>query len=91
MTAENKSPENVHAKTDVPMPADRIRRQLRRILDSSAFGATQAQRSFLEFVVEKMLAGESDEIKGYTVATRVFGRREDFDQATDPIVSIPWL
>jgi adenylate cyclase len=88
MTAENKSPENVHAKTDVPMPADRIRRQLRRILDSSAFGATQAQRSFLEFVVEKMLAGESDEIKGYTVATRVFGRREDFDQATDPIVSI---
>jgi hypothetical protein len=42
MTAENKSPENVHAKTDMPMPADRIRRQLRRILDSSAFGATQA-------------------------------------------------
>jgi adenylate cyclase len=35
-----------------------------------------------------MLAGESEEIKGYTVATRVFGRREDFDQATDPIVSI---
>ena len=88
MTAENKSPENVHAKTDMPMPADRIRRQLRRMLESSAFKATRAQRAFLEFVVEKALAGESEEIKGYTVATRVFGRREDFDQATDPIVSI---
>ena len=38
--------------------------------------------------MRKTLAGESEEIKGYTVATRVFGRREDFDQATDPIVSI---
>ena len=88
MTVENESPENAHVKTDVPMTADRIWRQLRRILDSSAFGATQAQRAFLEFVVEKALAGESEEIKGYTVATGVFGRREDFDQATDPIVSI---
>jgi TolB-like protein len=88
MTAENKTPENARAKTDLPMSADRIRRQLRRILDSSAFKATQAQRAFLEFVVEKVLTGESAEIKGYTVATRVFGRREDFDQATDPIVSI---
>jgi hypothetical protein len=38
--------------------------------------------------VGKALPGEADEIKGYTVATRVFGRREDFDQSTDPIVSI---
>jgi TolB-like protein len=88
MTAKNKPPENVRAKTDLPMDADRIRRQLRRILDSSAFGATHAQKAFLEFVVEKALAGKSEEIKGYTVATRVFGRRADFDQATDPIVSI---
>jgi TolB-like protein len=88
MTAKNKTPENPHTETDWPMPANRIRRQLRRMLDSPAFGATQAQRAFLEFVVEKALTGDSAEIKGYTVATRVFGRREDFDQATDPIVSI---
>jgi len=70
------------------MPADRIQRQLKRILASPAFRASDAQRAFLEFVVKKTLAGESKEIKGYTVATRVFGRRQDFDQATDPIVSI---
>jgi adenylate cyclase len=38
--------------------------------------------------VETVLAGRSHEIKGYTVATRVFGRGQDFNQATDPIVSI---
>jgi adenylate cyclase len=38
--------------------------------------------------VETALAGRSHEIKGYTVATEVFGRGEDFNQATDPIVSI---
>jgi adenylate cyclase len=38
--------------------------------------------------VETALAGRSHEIKGYTVATQVFGRGEEFNQATDPIVSI---
>jgi adenylate cyclase len=38
--------------------------------------------------VETALAGRSHEIKGYTVATQVFGRGDEFNQATDPIVSI---
>jgi len=88
MTTEDETPEEDDVKTDLTMSADQIRGQLRRILASPEFRATEAQRAFLEFVVEKALAGESEEIKGYTVATRVFGRREDFDQATDPIVSI---
>ena len=88
MAVENDSPENIHAKAGLPMPAGRIRRQFKRILASPAFRASDAQRALLEFVVKKTLAGESKEIKGYTVATRVFGRRQDFDQATDPIVSI---
>lgn len=65
-----------------------VREQLRRLLDSPEFHATDAQRAFLEYVVEKTLADQVAEIKGYTIATRVFGRREDFDQARDPIVSI---
>jgi len=67
---------------------EEIQKQLRRILDSPELHATDQQRKFLEFVVTETIAGRSYEIKGYTVATRVFGRREDFDQATDPIVSI---
>jgi TolB-like protein/Flp pilus assembly protein TadD len=65
-----------------------IMRQMTQILESPDFRATKLQRAFLEFVVTKTIAGESDEIKGYTVATEVFDRNEDFDQSVDPIVSI---
>jgi len=73
---------------DSALSIDKIQHQLKRILDSQEFHATEQQRKFLEFVVTETLCGKADEIKGYTVATRVFGRRENFDQATDPIVSI---
>jgi TolB-like protein len=73
--------------TSLPAP-ESIRQQLNRILTSPEFGATDTQRSFLTFVVETSLSGRAHEIKGFTVATRVFGRGENFDQATDPIVSI---
>ena len=43
---------------------------------------------FLRFVVEETLAGREHRLKGYTIATRVFGRGDDFDAAQDPIVSI---
>ena len=68
--------------------AESIRQQLNRILASPEFKATDVQKSFLTFVVKTALAGRSHEIKGYSVATQVFGRGEDFNQATDPIVSI---
>lgn len=44
--------------------------------------------NFLRFIVEKTLTGESGDIKGYTVATEVLGRKTDFDPNLDPIVRI---
>ncbi|MGB6291025.1 MAG: hypothetical protein WBF36_12925, partial [Desulfobulbales bacterium] len=67
--------------------AEEIQQQLQRILNSPDFNATPQQRAFLDFVVNQTLAGNSHCIKGYTVATQVFGRDENFDQAIDPIVS----
>ena len=58
------------------------------ILASSDFHATKQQKDFLRFVVSETLAGRSHEIKGYTVATSVFGRDANFDPRQDPIVSI---
>jgi adenylate cyclase len=43
---------------------------------------------FLCFVVEKTLSGGAQEIKGYTVATEVMGRKADFDAVKDTIVRI---
>ena len=67
---------------------DAISLQLERMLTRPDFKATPQQVALLKYVVEKTLAGNADEIKGYTVATEVFGRRSDFDQNIDPIVSI---
>ena len=76
-----------HVEKNPALSAEKIQRQLERILDSPEFHATARQREFLRFVVTESLFGRSEEIKGYTIATQVFGRK-DFDQATDPIVSI---
>jgi adenylate cyclase len=76
------------AGQDHVLAAEKIQQQLQRILDSPEFQATSRQRDFLQFVVAETIAGREQEIKGYTVATQVFGRKGDFDQASDPIVSI---
>jgi adenylate cyclase len=70
------------------LTAEEIQRQLQRILASPEFHGTRRQREFLQFVVTEAIAGRAQEIKAFTVATRVFGRKEDFDQSIDPIVSI---
>jgi TolB-like protein len=89
MTIKDKSPSRATASDPIAVPpAESIQHQVNRILKSPEFKATDVQKSFLTYVVETELAGRSHEIKGYTVATQVFGRGEDFNQATDPIVSI---
>jgi adenylate cyclase len=65
-----------------------ISHQLELMLSSTDFTATPQQAAFFKFVVKRTLEGNADTIKGYTVATEVFGRRSDFDQSIDPIVSI---
>ena len=67
---------------------EKIEQQLQRILNSPEFNAAKQQRKFFEFVVKETLAGRAQEIKGYTIATCVFGRSDDFDQNLDPIVSV---
>ena len=65
-----------------------IREQLDRILTHREFHATDKMRDFLRFVVEEKLAGRASRLKGYTIATRVFARGDDFDAAQDPVVRI---
>jgi adenylate cyclase len=65
-----------------------ISNQLESMLASPDFRATPQQAAFFKFVVSQTLAGNADQIKGYTVATEVFGRGPDFDQSIDPVVSI---
>jgi adenylate cyclase len=60
--------------------------QLERILASDDFDTSERSREFLRFVVEETLRGHEDAVNQHRIATSVFGRRDDFDPTTDPIV-----
>ena len=68
--------------------ADAVHAELRRILASPAFDASERNRHFLAYVVEEALAGRSERIKAYAIATVVFRRDEGFDPQLDSIVRI---
>ena len=71
-----------------PPSEDEMRVALQRILASPGFTATPRRRAFLSFVVEETLAGRGDALKGFTIATAVFGRDETFDAKADPVVRL---
>ncbi|MBP7242964.1 hypothetical protein [Amaricoccus sp.] len=68
--------------------ADAVRTELTRILASEHFDASERNRRFLSFVVEEALAGRTERIKAYPIATEVFGRDPKFDPQLDSIVRI---
>lgn len=65
-----------------------VRAQLRRILASREFAASERMRRFLEFVVSQSLAGNTASLKEYTIGIEVFDRPATFDAAADPIVRV---
>ncbi|THK34261.1 hypothetical protein EHS39_31465 [Ensifer sp. MPMI2T] len=71
------------------LPSDEeILAQLDRIRLSAEFDAPGRARKFLTYVIEQAIAGHSDRIKAYSIATEVFGRDSSFDAQTDPAVRI---
>lgn len=70
------------------LSTDTMRAELRRILHSPQFDASERNRRFLGYVVEEALAGRSGSIKAYAIATSVFGRDESFDPQYDSIVRV---
>lgn len=65
-----------------------VKLELERILASADFDASLRSRAFVRFIVEETLAGRQEQLSQTAIATRVFGRREDFDPTVDPIVRI---
>jgi TolB-like protein len=71
-----------------PAPGEEeARAQLQRILTSGEFPGAGRSGAFLSYVVEEVLAGRGNRIKGYSVAVEVFKRDEAFTQ-DDPVVRI---
>jgi hypothetical protein len=79
--------EQGHATERAPH-ADEIRQQLNRLLGNSFFSHSKRFPTFLRFVVEQTLAGESENIKERTLGIEIFGRDAEYDTASDPIVRV---
>jgi hypothetical protein len=64
------------------------RAELQAVLQSPLFARSPTLVRLLAYLCEKSFAGESGQIKEYTIAFEVFGRDDSFDQDTDSIVRV---
>lgn len=64
------------------------RAELQAVLQSRGFARSPALSHLLTYLCEKTFAGETDQIKEYSVALDVFDRQDSFDQDTDSIVRV---
>lgn len=65
-----------------------IKESLARMLNSDLFVQGVRQSRFLEYIVEKTLAGEGSRLKQYSIGIDVFDRDDSFDPAIDSIVRV---
>ena len=64
------------------------RAELQAVLHSPVFTRSPALSHLLSYLCEKTFAGETGQIKEYSVAVDVFDRQDSFDQDTDSIVRV---
>lgn len=79
--------------TDLPAPLERSRSEvvlaeLDRLTRSPLFGGSERQTRLLKFLVDEVLAGRGDRLSAKVLASRVFGRAEDFSTTDDSIVRV---
>ena len=65
-----------------------VRLELSLILQFREIRNSQVLSKFLEFVVEKKLSGQEDEIKEYTIAVKALGKPRDFNPQLDASIRI---
>lgn len=65
-----------------------VRRALDELLAWPAMARSPRLSAFLSYIVDAALAGRSGSVKAYSIAVDVFGRDENFDPQSDPIVRV---
>src|SRR5262245_3900057 len=69
-------------------PSNDVRAQVQRMTSSEIFASSPQLASFLIFVVEAVLRGHGERLKGYTIGVEVMRRDTKFDPQIDPIVRV---
>ena len=71
-----------------PMDVEAWREELRSVLESRSFRQAPTLSHLLRYLCEKLFAGESSQIKEYSIGVEMFRRGDSFDQETDSIVRV---
>jgi hypothetical protein len=82
---------NDSATATVPLTDEErkaIHEQLERLLSNSHFKQSRRFPSFLRFVIDQTLQGQTELLKERTLGIEIFGREADYDTASDPIVRV---
>ena len=72
----------------LPISLDAKRAELEAVLGSDSFMRAPTLAHLLSYLCEKTYAGESDQIKEYSIGLDVFHRGADFEQESDSIVRV---
>src|ERR1051325_3317081 len=65
---------------------DQYRLQIQRIISSKAFKTSEVHRNLLNYLADKSLAGEAQNLKEYTVGLDVFGKPASYDPRQESVV-----
>jgi hypothetical protein len=65
-----------------------IHLQMERLLANPYFSHSRRFPSFLRFVIDHTMAGQTDVLKERTIGIEIFGKNADYDTASDPIVRV---
>jgi hypothetical protein len=78
----------VTAAGTVPDTHVEEREELATVLRSKEFTRAPRLAQFLEYLCEKLFAGDTGQIKEYSIGVELFGRGAEFDQDSDSIVRV---
>lgn len=65
-----------------------VREHLRELLESPAFKGSRRGQQFLEYIVEKALSGQAEDLKERSLGVELFGRDPAYDTGEDAIVRV---
>lgn len=65
-----------------------LHKHVRELVESSAFKGSRRGQQFLQYVVDKALAGQYEELKERSLGVALFGRSPSYDTGDDAIVRV---
>jgi len=71
-----------------PVPANAVREQLARVVNSPGFVSSARLTRFLTHIVNRTIDGDLDSLKEFSIAMEVFDRTADYDPNIDAIVRV---